>query len=137
MIFKLCDEEKNKKNKYLLGESKSTPNWTSKLTALVLLDPSGMTTADLGILVDGGGGLTLWIFKILFWADDDAPDVVAADAIFGWCVCCFKSLFEAVVVDDDGLGTVLDLEMLVDGCWELLVFVIVCFFDDVTIWNKF
>ena len=37
--------------------SKSTPNCTSKLKLVVPM--SGMITADLGILVEGGGGFTL------------------------------------------------------------------------------
>ena len=50
---------------YSLIVSKSHPNWTSRLKLVELLVPSGMTTALLGILVDGGGGLTLEILVML------------------------------------------------------------------------
>ena len=82
---------------FLLGESKSTPNCTSKLKPLMLLEPSGMTTADFGILVDGGGGFTLWIFVIRFcefWWDDMGRLIID---------CCLLSFPCPVAKDDDSL----------------------------------
>lgn len=59
----------------------------------MLLDPSGITTADLGILVDGGGGFTLWIL---------------VTTRFCWLASCWALDADD---DDDMFSEVLDLAM--------------------------